>query len=717
MISRPVFKSHIRVHLVPPDFLYFIGESGYKILQGKILYLLAPHLNGAKTTDQIAKKLKRHVSAFDVDCGILLLEQEGVIRESSASDLYLEDALNLDPGFAARSLKRNPVRIITLGAIDVAPLAAALRRLGIRVSETARCDLVVTEDHLHPELERIHLSNRNAGRPWLALKPTGTFLWIGPIFDPPRTPCWVCLAHRLRCNREAQTILQAYGADSSQRSSLIAGAGDLAFHLSALHAFKWLAASNAPIPDLITLDLRTFQLTHHVVVPVPECEFCGSKEEYSNHLPHRIKLKSSKKIFVFDGGHRVAAPEATFRRYEHLISPLTGIVDQVELSYSDESGLVHSYVAGHVFAPVRGTDTVIQHGLRQLAAGKGITPQQAKTGALCEALERYSGVFRGNEYRIQAKYRELGESAIHPQLFLNYSERQYRMRLNSTDRVPIRFDENRRIDWSPVWSLTCSRFKYVPSAYCYYGFSSPADLEFCRADSNGNAAGNTLEEAILHGFLELVERDSTAIWWYNRISSPGVDLESFASPYFPALMKYYRRLGLEVWMLNLTADFPIPCFGAVAASSDRKKFLLGFGAHLDATTAAARAITEMNQFLREYLSGGSRHVLKPRAKNMDFLKPTRPFMKSEDFPRYTNDDLQNDVRHCIALARSRGLEVLVLDQTRPEVGLPVVKVIVPGMRPLWPRFGEGRLYDVPVQLGRLTKPTPEKQLNPERIVV
>ena len=59
-----------------------------------------------------------------------------------------------------------------------------------------------------------------------------------------------------------------------------------------------------------------------------------------------------------------------------------------------------------------------------------------------------------------------------------------------------------------------------------------------------------------------------------------------------------------------------------------------------------------------------------------------------------------------------GLEVLVLDQTRPDVGLPVVKVVVPGLRHFWRRVGPGRLYDVPVKLGWLREPLPEERLNP-----
>jgi ribosomal protein S12 methylthiotransferase accessory factor len=58
------------------------------------------------------------------------------------------------------------------------------------------------------------------------------------------------------------------------------------------------------------------------------------------------------------------------------------------------------------------------------------------------------------------------------------------------------------------------------------------------------------------------------------------------------------------------------------------------------------------------------------------------------------------------------MEMLVLDQTRPDIGLPVAKVIVPGLRHFWARFAPGRLYEVPVKLGWLREPLAEDELNP-----
>ena len=76
------------------------------------------------------------------------------------------------------------------------------------------------------------------------------------------------------------------------------------------------------------------------------------------------------------------------------------------------------------------------------------------------------------------------------------------------------------------------------------------------------------------------------------------------------------------------------------------------------------------------------------------------------------EDVREDVDALAALFADRGMEMLVLDQTRPDIGLPVVKVVVPGLRHFWARFAPGRLFDVPVRLGRLSSPTPYHELNP-----
>ncbi len=99
--------------------------------------------------------------------------------------------------------------------------------------------------------------------------------------------------------------------------------------------------------------------------------------------------------------------------------------------------------------------------------------------------------------------------------------------------------------------------------------------------------------------------------------------------------------------------------------------------------------------------------------NQSYLAPAEGAVRTAaDFADMSSRDLREDVLTCSNLVARHGMEALVLDQTRPDIGLPVVKVVVPGMRHFWARLAPGRLYDVPVQLGWLERPLDEDELNP-----
>jgi ribosomal protein S12 methylthiotransferase accessory factor len=99
--------------------------------------------------------------------------------------------------------------------------------------------------------------------------------------------------------------------------------------------------------------------------------------------------------------------------------------------------------------------------------------------------------------------------------------------------------------------------------------------------------------------------------------------------------------------------------------------------------------------------------------NQPYLLPADgPLRTAASYAHDWSDDVADDVRNCQKLIERAGMEMLLLDQTRPEIGLPVVKVIVPGLRHFWARLAPGRLYDVPVRLGWLPQPLAESELNP-----
>jgi ribosomal protein S12 methylthiotransferase accessory factor len=101
-----------------------------------------------------------------------------------------------------------------------------------------------------------------------------------------------------------------------------------------------------------------------------------------------------------------------------------------------------------------------------------------------------------------------------------------------------------------------------------------------------------------------------------------------------------------------------------------------------------------------------------------FLK-NYPFLTPIDNPTLPSglkfgalDNTRDQVLACVDIAKRAGLDFLVLNQTRPDVEVPVVRVIVPGLRHFYRRFGPGRLYDVPVKLGLRDRPIPEGELTP-----
>src|SRR4029077_12321561 len=106
----------------------------------------------------------------------------------------------------------------------------------------------------------------------------------------------------------------------------------------------------------------------------------------------------------------------TFEKYRHHISPITGIVRGVYPSPWHGVAPLRTYVAGHNFALINDSLYFLKDGLRSHSSGKGRTDAQARTSALCEALERYSGVYRGEETRITGSYRELADSAINARM-------------------------------------------------------------------------------------------------------------------------------------------------------------------------------------------------------------------------------------------------------------------------------------------------------------
>lgn len=736
--QRPRFKHHFRVDVVPGENAVFLlsGQQHF-LLKGRVYLALAPLLNGRYNLDEIVAALEGQISASAVWYALAELEKKGYITEETASldagQAAFWSALGIDPGLAGTKLAAAKLEIRALGSLSTETISSQIQSMGLSVAAEGNLLVVLTDDYLREELAGLNREALERGIPWLIVKPSGLEAMVGPVLVSGKAACWECLAARLKGNlkveqavdrmEDRKTVIQAPGGGMP--------AGELAaLSLAAVEIAKWLVTNENSLlaKNLLTLNLSKPEIRSHAVQRLPQCPSCGNPGLTE---VRSLALASRVKTYIADGGHRIIRPLETYQKYDHLVDPLTGLVSEVTRMRPEDSQ-VHLYFAGENRALYHGRFNLkkLKASLRSNSAGKGMTDAQAKASALCEALERISGMYRGDEPVRKASYRELGEEAVHLDDCQHFSARQYEQRekINRQEIhfyfVPEPYDEEAIIGWTPVWSLTGKRFRYLPTEYCYYNYT---DARFARGDSNGNASGNTLEEAVLQGFFELVERDCVALWWYNRLPRTGVDLDSFEEPYYAELKDEYGRMGREMWALDLTSDLGIPTFAALSCRADGSgsQVMFGFGTHLDPKIALSRAVTEMNQSLStlDVVNQGQaplednttlKWLREATLANQPYLAPdlTVPAIQLADYRQPFHQDILDDIEYCRGIIEELGMEMLVLDQTRPDIGMPVVKVIVPGLRHFWARFAPGRLYDVPVKMGWLEKANTEVELNP-----
>lgn len=740
MLKKPRLKYCYRAQFLDDQNVLLLSEKKSTLISGKLFNLVLSNIQEDGTSlEELAARLEGKLSAAEIVYALNQLNKEGYITESSPSvspgARAYWNAMDMDVNTLLERLENNPVSLTSIGSPSIEIFQEVFRTAGIKTGPGGALDIIITDRYERGEFDEINSRALASGQPWLLIKPEGVECWIGPVFVPGKTGCWECLRQRLSINRP----FDAHPPILSMSPMSVRAAANLA----AGEVVKWIYAGGKKNLEgkILSLDTVSLSTRWHVLVKRPQCPVCGETRyrtadaDKPHELPPPVIFeKRAPYCITRQGGYREVPLEDTVEKYKHHVSNITGVVPTLEPYFPHQGSPLYNYYSGHNLALKSKTMLWLNRHARNGNLGKGKTKSQAEAGALCEAIERYSSTFQGDEPYIEDSLHHLGEKGIHPNVCMNFSQKQYRDRERANKEctrfnrmVPVPFDPSRTMSWTPVYSLTRRRFQYLPSCFCYSQYPARDEQRlFAYPDNNGSAAGNSLEEAILQGFLELVERDSVAIWWYNMPRRPGVDLYSFNEPYFNRLADFYRSLNRSLYVLDLTADLHIPTFAAVSHRLDHLKqdIIIAFGAHVDAKIAVERALLELNQFLpvvcfsREEKQ--SLHWLDTAVvQDHPYLVPLEnvPLKKASDYPPLCPPNIYDSLMFCVDTVHGLGLETLVLDMTRPDVGLNVVRVFVPGLRHFWKRLAPGRLYDIPVKMGWLKTPLKEDQLNPVEIFI
>ena len=489
LIEKPELAPHFEFHPVDDQQVFLVSENFNTLLHGRVHPDLLPLLDGRHSVRDIVSALEGAHPESAVTSTLVSLARKGYI----VSGEYTMDRgraaffslLGVSPRWAEERLAEATVAVSGRGE----GLAARLEAMGVEVDDFApRLSVIVCDDYLDDRHAGINERRIASGTPWMLVKAGGSQPLFGPVFRPAEQgPCWACLAYRLRGHQEVHNFLRNLNGDGVSPTPRVAefAVQDATLGLAAVEIFKWLVlGKRTPIHEhSILLDATGMTVARHRVMRRPQCRACGQETLYrADREPAPIRLRTSPKSVRNSGGLRSVSPEVTLAKYRHLVGPVSGVVTWVRRTTSATDPWLNVHWAGSNIALRNRSMSVLRLSLRTKSAGKGSTPQQSEASALCEALERYSGAFHGDEIRSRKRFSEFvgaeEQNAIHPNDIQLFSESQLEnaTRINAEGHpynvVPSRFDPVAVTDWSPVWSLTRGVHVFLPTSLLYYGKSA-----------------------------------------------------------------------------------------------------------------------------------------------------------------------------------------------------------------------------------------------------
>lgn len=383
---------------------------------------------------------------------------------------------------------------------------------------------------------------------------------------------------------------------------------------------------------------------------------------------------TSKEIKYFKGTHRIIPPNETIKNNEEKCK-IAGITRITEITHLDRIGLP-------VFSAIRPTS---QDGAISIYGGKGISSEHAKASAMMEGFERYSAekqcenLVTGTVSEISSKGNTIDiESLNLPKDFKKENIELF------------------NLEWNICHDLISGDDYYVPSNAIYhpYVLEDNSCQSLFKSNTNGLASGNSLEEAILHGMFEVIERDAWSIFELTHKNYKQIDLDSIESETVNDAISKFSENDIKIKLMDFTADVNIPTIAASADDTllkDAGLLTLGIGTHLDPEVAVLRALTEVAQSRATQIHGAREDTVRAdfaRTAGYERMKRINKYYFQEEDEKIRLSDIENrstdsitkDIDIVLDELKSNEIEhVLYYDLTRPELNVNVVRVIIPTM--------------------------------------
>jgi len=383
-----------------------------------------------------------------------------------------------------------------------------------------------------------------------------------------------------------------------------------------------------------------------------------------NKMTYEIKLNDAYKVYRFDQD-KVISPVETVRRFREKLKRIN--LDILKETVRIDNGRLDI----PVYFSICGEDAVKIIGNKK-QMGKGGTPEQSEASAVMELAERFSFFsFSKNPANfITDEYRNIKSKAL-PFDTIRKSVHDTSEDITVAEAI---FSEL-PLKWTWAYNLTRKEEVMIPFDWFY------AINEF-----NGPSAGNCVEEALLQGICEIIERHVSSLISRNRMNTPAISRSSITDPLVLELISKYNKAGVQLTITDFSLDTGIPSVGVLAYDPstfpEKSEIVWTAGTTPDPLKALSRALTETAQLGGDF-NTGSNYVASglPKFKNLEeaaYVLKTETVIDIKQMPNLSDDNMRIEIENCIATLNKKGMEIILINTTHPELGIPAFYTIIPG---------------------------------------
>jgi len=569
---------------------------------------------------------------------------------------------------------------------------------------------------------------------------------VGPMVDPDKSGCLACFHSRMSAARTRRAYFERLERGPTRGPwpgafPFIPSVHEILAAMTVTSVVSVARGQSALFQHAYIISAQLLTGRRHYFQPVPSCLHCSDWVDDSSRngeLQLEPRLKADMQSFRVTRG----LPELNALKSQ-LLDDKTGIVTKlVQKSAARHLAYVWSYIPSPPYD---------EHAL---ATGRGFSFEASECVALLEALERYAGCEpRAHRTAVRGAYSGLASMACDP---MELAQHSFDGCWRPEGYVP--FSPSLEMNW--VWghSFRQGRPLLIPETCVYYRLpQAPAGQphnSFAYEISNGCALGSTLEEAILYGLFEVIERDAFLLAWYSQCSGAELSIEDVRDVRIKVLIDSLFDDGFVVRVFDVTTEFGVPSLWVVATNRTAgalPSLLCAAGAHFDPERALLGALVEIASTLPGFVEASVRERARglemttdsDKVREMDdhallyaqpevacrlsFLleRTEKTFFRTAFSDWYSSriveSDLTSELRKLILRIRANGQDVWVVNQTPPEaksLGLAAAKVLITGTLPM--TFGHRRrrvvgvtrLFEVPQKLGWRTDILDSESINP-----